>query len=200
MQSRLASSRQSTLSSITMNQAQPLYCFLGIALLATSFTRLGYTQAPQDSTMNQPAKEATPTMAIDAVLDGFHTAASKADGETYFGYFHKDGVFLGTDKTERWSVEAFKAFAEPYFSKGKGWTYISQKRHISLSVDGQTAWFDEELHNEKYGNTRGSGVLIKQDNQWKITQYVLSFPIPNAVAKDAIELIKNHEESIEKAP
>ena len=92
---------------------------------------------------------------IDTVLNGFHTAASQADGATYFGYFHKDGVFLGTDKTERWTVEAFKAFAEPYFSKGKGWTYVSNKRHISLSNDGNTAWFDEELHNEKYGNTRG---------------------------------------------
>ena len=127
-------------------------------------------------------------------------ATAKADAERYFGYFHQDGVFLGTDKNERWPLEAFKAFAEPYFSKGKGWTYISKKRNVSLSPDGKTAWFDEQLHNDKYGNTRGSGVLIQQGTQWKITQYVLSFPIPNEVAKDAIKLIQAHEESIEKAP
>jgi ketosteroid isomerase-like protein len=185
---------------MTMNQTHFSFRSLGIALMAISFTLLGYTQAPKDASMNQPAKEATATSAINAILDGFHTAASKADGKTYFNYFHKDGVFLGTDKTERWSVEAFKAFAEPYFSKGKGWTYVSQKRHISLSANGQTAWFDEELHNEKYGNTRGSGVLVKEETQWKITQYVLSFPIPNAVAKDAIELIQAHEATTQKAP
>lgn len=150
--------------------------------------------------MPKPTSHAMASTDIDAALDGFHTAASKADGETYFGHFHKDGVFLGTDKTERWTVEAFRAFAEPYFSKGKGWTYISQERHISLAADGRTAWFDEKLHNEKYGNTRGSGVLVKQDDGWKITQYVLSFPIPNAVAKDAIKLIQAHEETTEKAP
>ena len=137
---------------------------------------------------------------IHAVLDGFHKAASQADGEQYFGYFHEDGVFIGTDKTERWTVEAFKAFAEPYFSQGRGWTYISQARHISVSDDGNTAWFDEALHNENYGNTRGSGALVKQGHEWKITQYVLSFPIPNAVAKDAIKLIQAHEETAEKAP
>jgi hypothetical protein len=137
---------------------------------------------------------------IDTVLDGFHNAASKADGPTYFGYFHKDGVFLGTDKNERWSVEAFKAFAEPYFSKGKGWTYVSNERNISLSPDGKTAWFDEQLHNEKYGNTRGSGALVKQGQRWQITQYVLSFPIPNEVAGEAIKLIQAHEEASKTTP
>ena len=145
----------------------------------------------QELELNNPTADIA---AIDAVLDGFHQAASQADGPTYFGYFHEDGVFLGTDKTERWSVEAFKAFAEPYFSKGKGWTYVSTQRNISLSPSGNTAWFDEELHNEKYGNTRGSGALVKTGQGWKITQYVLSFPIPNAVAADAIKLIQAHEE------
>ena len=138
--------------------------------------------------------------AIDTVLDGFHNAASKADGATYFGYFHKDGVFLGTDKNERWSVEAFKAFAEPYFSKGKGWTYVSTARNISLAPSGKTAWFDEQLHNEKYGNTRGSGALVKQDQTWQITHYVLSFPVPNEVAGEAIKLIQAHEEASKTTP
>ena len=147
--------------------------------------------------MNNPTAEIS---AIDAILDGFHTAASQADAPTYFGYFHKDAVFIGTDKTERWSVEAFKAFAEPYFSKGKGWTYVSKERNVSLSPDGNTAWFDEQLHNDKYGNTRGSGALVKQGKAWKITQYVLSFPIPNDVAKDAIKLIQAYEKNTDTTP
>ena len=138
--------------------------------------------------------------AIDTLLNGFHLAASEANGEAYFGCFHQDGVFLGTDKNERWGVEAFKAFAEPYFSKGKGCTYKSQVRNISLSQSGKTAWFDEQLHNEKYGNTRGSGALVKEGGQWKITQYVLSFPVPNEVAGEAIKLIQAYEDSIQTTP
>ena len=145
-------------------------------------------------------KASDPTAQIGTILDGFHSAAAQADGETYFDYFHPEGVFLGTDKNERWTVEAFRAFAEPYFSQGKGWTYISQKRFVSVSQDGNTAWFDEALHNAKYGNTRGSGVLVRQGDTWKITQYVLSFPIPNEVAKEAIQLIQDFEKNGQTKP
>ena len=40
-------------------------------------------------------------------------------------------------------------------------------------------WFDEELKNEKYGVFRGTGVLTKENNVWKINQYNLILPIPN---------------------
>ena len=60
--------------------------------------------------------------AIDEVLDAFHDAASKADGASYFSLFAEDAVFIGTDAAERWSVDEFKAFAEPYFSEGRGWS------------------------------------------------------------------------------
>jgi len=131
--------------------------------------------------------------AIEILLDGFHQAASQADGERYFGYFHEDGVFIGTDKEERWTLQEFKAFADPYFSKGKGWTYVPGERHIMFSPAGMTAWFDEQLVNEKYGNTRGSGALIKVGDDWKLTHYVLSFPIPNDVAGEVVGLVQKFE-------
>ena len=56
-----------------------------------------------------------PTVAIGEVLDTFHDAASKADGELYFGLFFDGGVFIGTDVSERWTVAEFRDFAEPYF-------------------------------------------------------------------------------------
>jgi len=68
--------------------------------------------------------------AIDGVLNSFHQAASDADGALYFSLFAEDAVFIGTDATERWSVEEFKTFAEPYFSKGRGWTYTKTQRHV----------------------------------------------------------------------
>ena len=110
---------------------------------------------------------------VEQVLDGFHKAAANADSESYFRCFHDEGIFIGTDKNERWTVSEFKIFAEPYFSKGKGWNYKPLERKVTFSADGATAWFDEKLFNEKYGNTRGSGVLVLVHGEWKLIHYVL---------------------------
>lgn len=133
---------------------------------------------------------------IAATLDAFHAAASKADFETYFAILAPDGVFLGTDATERWTVDEFKAYAKPFFDKGQGWTYtsIADKRFITIANDAKTAWFDELLANEKYGTCRGSGVLRKMGNDWRIAQYNLAFMIPNDAAKDVVALIKTKHE------
>ncbi len=129
---------------------------------------------------------------VAATLDAFHEAASKADGERYFGLFASDGVFLGTDATERWNVEQFKAYAKPYFDQGQGWTYaaVEGRRFITIAEDGRTAWFDEILTNEKYGTCRGSGVLRSTADGWRIAQYNLSFMIPNEKAKAVVAMLK----------
>lgn len=133
---------------------------------------------------------------IDQVIDSFHQAASDADSVTYFNLLTDDGVFLGTDATERWTKEEFRAYAEPYFKQGKGWTYHSTERHISLYKDGETAFFDELLTNNNYGQCRGSGVLYKTDQGWKIAQYNLSVPLPNAIAKELVGKITDHLEKV----
>jgi len=134
-----------------------------------------------------------PEAAIDEVLTRFHAAASEAKGDLYFSLFAEGAVFMGTDATERWSVDQFKAFAEPYFSQGRGWTYTKTERHISVSADGTTAWFDEVLWNEAYGTCRGTGVLLLTDIGWRIAQYNLSIPIPNDLTRDFAARIKEFE-------
>ncbi len=131
--------------------------------------------------------------AIDRVLSTFHQAASDADGEVYFSLFAEDAIFMGTDATERWSVEEFKAFAEPYFSEGRGWTYSKTDRHISIAADGRTAWFDEMLWNDTYGTCRGSGVLILVDGEWRFIQYNLSIPMPNDLTREFTARIKEFD-------
>jgi hypothetical protein len=130
---------------------------------------------------------------IEGILDSFHEAASKADGDSYFSLFFDGGVFIGTDVTERWSIDEFEAFAEPYFSEGRGWTYIPKERHIDLSPQGRTAWFDEVLWNEKYGTCRGTGVLVLTEAGWRIAQYHLTFPIPNDLSTELTARIKQFE-------
>jgi ketosteroid isomerase-like protein len=128
--------------------------------------------------------------AVSAVLDALHDAASKADFDRYFGLFAENAVFLGTDATERWSVADFQAYAKPIFDRGRGWTYTPTGRHVYLARDGQTAWFDEALENANLGETRGTGVLVKEGGTWKIAQYNLTIPIPNALARDVVRQIR----------
>jgi ketosteroid isomerase-like protein len=129
---------------------------------------------------------------IEHVLKSFHAAAANADSQAYFNLLTADAVFLGTDATERWEKPAFKAFVEPYFSKGSGWTYTPTAQNISLSQDGETAFFDELLLNESYGQCRGSGMLRLTAKGWKIAQYNLSIPLPNALAKEVVATIAEH--------
>lgn len=141
------------------------------------------------------ATEPTPEgRAVDEVLTAFHDAASRADGDLYFSLLTEDSVYLGTDASERWTLSEFKAFADPYFSKGRGWTYTATSRNIDIGPGGSTAWFDEILWNEAYGTCRGTGVLLKTTDGWRIAQYHLTFPIPNELAKDIVAQIKEHEQ------
>ncbi len=133
---------------------------------------------------------ATGATAVAAVLDRFHAAAARADSETYFSLFAPEGVFLGTDASERWTVAEFRAYALPYFSRGQGWTYVPQARHVVLAPQGDIAWFDELLESKSYGVCRGTGVLRQIDGRWKICQYHLTLPIPNALAPKVVLLIR----------
>lgn len=128
--------------------------------------------------------------AVSAVLDALHDAASKAEFDRYFGLYTDDAIFLGTDATERWTLDQFKAYARPSFDAGRGWTYHPVERHVYVSADGRTAWFDETLENAGLGDTRGSGALVREGDTWKVAQYNLTIPIPNAMARDVVGQIR----------
>jgi hypothetical protein len=127
---------------------------------------------------------------VDGVLDDFHAAAAASDEARYFDHFSADGVFLGTDATERWTVAAFRAYAHPHFAAGKGWTYTPVERHVAFDATGQVAWFDERLSHAKYGQLRGSGVLVVERARWRVAQYNLTFLVPNEIAPEVVELIR----------
>ena len=119
---------------------------------------------------------------LDALLDGLHQDAHEGNFQTYFERYTSDAVFLGTDKTERWSIEEFKAYAEPAFADGHGWTYEVVERN--WEGEGQTRWFDEILFNEKLGHCRGTGVVEWVEGEWKIAHYALTMLVPNAIAAE----------------
>ncbi|MDX1427235.1 MAG: nuclear transport factor 2 family protein, partial [Salegentibacter mishustinae] len=115
---------------------------------------------------------------IDQALTQWHEAASEANFEEYFSLMTEDGVFIGTDPTENWQNKDFRAFSKPYFDRGKAWNFKTLERNIYTEENSDIAWFDELLATQM-GICRGSGVLQKTEEGWKIAHYVLSITIPN---------------------
>jgi hypothetical protein len=130
---------------------------------------------------------------VAITIDRFHKAAKHADEETYFGLMAPEMIFLGTDATEHWTLEEFREFARPHFAAGRGWTFVPRDRTIVLAPDRRTAWFDELLDSEHYGECRGSGVLRLIDGQWRMCQYHLTVPVPNDLLADVVRRIRAHQ-------
>ena len=121
-------------------------------------------------------------------IDRWHEAASKANADVFFESIADHGVYIGTDPKERWTKEQFEAFAKPYFDKGKAWDFKPYDRDLHVTSDEKTAWFSELL-TTWMGVCRGSGVLRKTKQGWKIEQYQLSVTVPNDIIKDFVTLV-----------
>ncbi|WP_299433570.1 nuclear transport factor 2 family protein [uncultured Aquimarina sp.] len=119
---------------------------------------------------------------INNVLEQWHKAAADASFDSYFGLMTEDAIFIGTDATENWTLPEFKAFSKPYFDKGKAWSFSTLERNIFTNPLTNLAWFDELLDTQM-GICRGSGVLQKTAEGWKVKHYVLSIAIPNQNVK-----------------
>lgn len=181
-----------------------------LALLPALLTSSALAQTTQDPLTGRtllvpptvrplsPAEaQASGQAVVSRVLDALHASAAKASAEDYFELFTPEAVFIGTDVSERWTLAQFRAYAEPIFSRGRGWTYTLRPgtRHVVLSADGETAWFDEVLDSSSYGTSRGTGVMVSdpETTVWRIAQYHLTFPIPNALAPEFTRRIREHE-------
>ncbi|HBS29039.1 MAG TPA: hypothetical protein DEB06_06220 [Phycisphaerales bacterium] len=162
-----------------------IVCVMGTAL-ALQGCIIVNDAGPRDE---RPSGEAR---RVDDVLNDLHDAAARAQEERYFNLFAPDGVFIGTAEEERWTVPVFRDYAHARFSTGQGWTYTPSERHVFVSRDGETAWFDEMLDNAKYGRCRGTGVLVRIDDDWKIAQYHLTVPIPNDLLPGFADQIRAH--------
>jgi ketosteroid isomerase-like protein len=124
------------------------------------------------------------------VVDDWHGAAAVGDAPRYLGHMAEDSVFMGTDSTERWDLTAFRAYVEQHMSAGKGWVYVPSDRGLVVPEGSELAWFDERLTSDGYGELRGTGVLRRDGDTWRIVHYSMTFTVPNAVARDVVKLIR----------
>ena len=150
-------------------------------ILAVTYTRRERPCPPLDDSLELAG--------LDALVDDWHEAAAVADSATFFGTLSPDGVYLGTDASERWLRDEMAAWAAPFFRRDTAWAFTPRERHWSLSEDGGTAWFDEHL-DSWMGTVRGSGVLTRDgsaDGPWLLRHYNLALAVPNE-RMDAVRL------------
>jgi hypothetical protein len=147
------------------------------------------------------AASADPALAkqVNAFVDSWHDDAAHAR-MAYFDKMAPDGVYIGTDRSELWQRDAFKAWARKYFEgKESAWSFKATRRNVYTSGDGKLIWFDELLDTPNMGHCMASGVIRRTAKGFEILHYQLSMAVPNEVAKQVTELIGKAEAAPAKA-
>jgi len=125
---------------------------------------------------------------INMLIDNWHQAAVVADEDLFFGSMTRDGIYIGTDASERWTTSEMQVWAQEYFKRDTAWAFTPLERNISLNQEENIGWFDELL-DTWMGTCRGSGVVVKSSNGWKIKHYHLSIAVPNEKVNGYLDLI-----------
>jgi len=160
--------------------------FLTICLLC-----LGLTGAAHAATDAPLARD------VNAFMDGWHDDAANTR-MAYFDKIASDGVYIGTDRTELWTRDEFKAWSKKYFDARSAWTFKATRRNVYASADKSMIWFDELLDTKNMGPAMASGVLRKTKTGFEIVHYQLSLAVPNAVNDQVVGIIAAHEKQPQK--
>lgn len=115
---------------------------------------------------------------LNEFMNAWHHAAAVADEDIFFGSLDSNAVYLGTDPGERWTKKEFMTWGMKYFQRDTAWAFTPYNRNWAFSDDMNYAWFDELLKTHM-GVCRGSGILKKNKNGWKIEHYNLALTLPN---------------------
>jgi hypothetical protein len=128
---------------------------------------------------------------VNAFVDRWHDDAANTRPD-YFDKIAPQGVYIGTDKSEVWTRDQFKAWAKPYWDKKKAWSFTAQKRNVYFSPDKKYVWFDEQL-NTQMGTCQASGVLRNTGKGFLIEHYQLSLAVPNGLLDSITGMIAKQQ-------
>lgn len=152
------------------------------------FTWIVSCQKTQDLNFDKKKTEKN----INSMLNQWHKDVATYNYDAYFNKMTENAVFVGTDASEVWSKQEFQDFCKPFFDKKQTWDFKPHKRNIYFSTSDKTAWFNETLATWM-GVCRGSGVVTKNGDDWKIEHYVLSVVIPNETIKAVVNIKKERD-------
>lgn len=156
--------------------------FAALCLLLASFAAAAQTQESAADFRQR----------INAFVDQWHADAARAD-PVYFDKMAPDGVYIGTDKSEIWNREQFRAWAKPHFDRKKAWAFTAAKRNVYFSPDRRYVWFDEQL-NTQMGLCQASGVIHASGAGFEIAHYQLSLAVPNPLMDQFTKAIVEFEQ------
>lgn len=125
---------------------------------------------------------------VDALMDDWHNAAATADELIFFGSMTDDAIYIGTDASERWTRGEMIEWSKEYFKRESAWSFTTVSRNVVLNEAQNFGWFDELL-DTWMGPCRGSGVVVKTEDGWKIKHYHLSIAVPNDQVDGYLNLI-----------
>jgi hypothetical protein len=141
------------------------------------------------SAQAQANDDATFKQQVNAFVDEWHDDAAHAR-LAYFDKMAQDGVYIGTDRTELWHRDDFKAWAKKYFERKSAWSFKATRRNVYFSPDKSIVWFDELLDTPNMGPCMASGVIHKTAHGLEIVHYQLSMAVPNEVSGKVTKLIR----------
>jgi hypothetical protein len=141
------------------------------------------------------ATDATLTRDVNA-FDGWYDDANTRTA--YFDKIAKDGVYIGTDRTEMWTRDEFMAWSKKFFDAKAAWTFKATRRNVYASADGSMIWSDELLDIKNMGPAMASGVLRKTKTGFEIVPYQLSLAVPNDVNDQVVGIIAENEKKPKK--
>lgn len=160
----------------------------GVNVFEMMNTESGWQVSSVTDTRRNEDCKTYPKYEIDQLIDQWHHAAAIADEDIFFGSMTEDGIYIGTDATERWTRDEMFALLGQYFKRETAWAFTPTERNIYMSEDGSLAWFDELL-DTWMGTCRSSGVVKRTPEGWKIAHYHLSIAVPNDKVDGYLDLI-----------
>ena len=146
----------------------------------------------------QAGADAAFVRAVNTFVDGWHDDAAHTR-PAYFDKIAPGGVYIGTDKSEIWTRDQFKAWARPFWQRGKAWSFTAQQRNVYHSPDRKYVWFDEQLTTQM-GTCQASGVLRNTGSGFLVEHYQLSLAVPNALNAGFAKAIAQYEANPQPAP
>ena len=163
--------------------------FAATAILALATAACANSQP--DAARSAPLTDAEFTARINAFVDEWHQDAAHAR-PAYFDKIASDGIYIGTDKTERWGREAFREWAKPAFARPAAWAFTPLHRNVRFSSDRSFIWFDEQVRSSM-GILQATGVMRPAAASFEVVHYQLSIAVPNQVIPQVTGTIKAFE-------
>ncbi len=124
---------------------------------------------------------------LNAFLDQWHEAAANANAELFFGSMAEEGIYIGTDVSERWLRDELREWAKFAFERESAWTFKAKERNWHF-LNEEVAIADEVL-DTWMGDCRSTAVLKKENEEWLIYHYQLSVTVPNERIEDFKKLL-----------